>query len=72
MPGPETLSTGWGRLSTFLGVVSMSLGAGAMGCGTAPMQFYPSAVNPHFLVHLGVGHMSNLDARPCNLVHRLG
>jgi hypothetical protein len=55
----------------FLGVVSRSLGAGAMGCGTAPMYFYPSALNDPFLVHIGVGHMSNLDSRPLNLVHSL-
>jgi hypothetical protein len=40
------------------------LGAGAMGCGTAHMHFYPSAVHHPMLVHLGVGHMSNLDDRP--------
>jgi hypothetical protein len=56
----------------FLGVVFRSLGAGVMGCGTAPMHFYPGALNPPILVHFGLGHMSNLKARPRKLVHRLG
>jgi hypothetical protein len=66
------LDTGLKRSSVLLVVVFRSLVAGAMGSGTAPMQFSPSAFKTPILVHFDVGHMSNPDARPKKLVHRLG
>jgi hypothetical protein len=61
--GPETLFKDWGKYSVIMGVVSRSLGSGAMGYGTAPMHFSPGALNPPILVYFDVGHMYNLDAR---------
>jgi hypothetical protein len=64
MPGPDTLYPGWVRPIVLVGVVFRSLGAGAMGCGTALMHFSPCALNPPILVYFDVGHMPNLNARP--------